>query len=101
MSKRTQNFKRNALLTRAEAIRRMKKGDLPTQGGGYSSALHFDDGRRTSGPVGARMFRDGIIELPDNHTSVNARYTLVQPPKGEAAGFCTVEDGAILSEGGE
>lgn len=62
-------------LSRAEALRRMRAGDLPTCGGGYSSALFFDDGRRTSGPTGWRMRKDGLIDVPVN-SSVYARYTL-------------------------
>jgi hypothetical protein len=53
----------------------MRAGDLPTCGGGYSSALFFDDGRRTSGPTGWRMRKDGLIDVPVN-SSVYARYTL-------------------------
>lgn len=64
-------------LTRTQALARMKRGDLPTQGGGYSSALYFDDGARTSGPVGARLHKDGLIERPA-HSSVYSRYTLAK-----------------------
>jgi len=62
-------------LTRAEVLRRMKRGDLPTQGGGYTSALHFDDGSRTTGPLGARLVREGVIDRP-KHSSVSSPYTL-------------------------
>lgn len=70
-------------LSRREALRRMAAGDLPTAGGGYSSALHFDDGRRTSGQTGYRMRRDGLIESPAK-TSVDATYTLTDDGRAEA-----------------
>lgn len=75
---------RARFLTRAQALARMRRGDLPTQGGGYSSALYFDDGARTSGPVGHRLHADGLIERPA-HTSVSSRYTLAAAAKSEAA----------------
>ncbi len=64
-------------ITRAEALRRMRRGDLPTGGGGYTSALFFDDGARTTGRVGWKMLRDGLIERPA-HSSVSSRYTLAE-----------------------
>lgn len=66
------------LLTRREALARMRLGDLPTRGGGYSSALYFSDGRRTSGPVGYRLRKDGLIEPPAG-SACDGRYTLVAP----------------------
>ena len=62
-------------LTRAEALRRMRRGDLPTRGGGYSSALYFADGRRTSGPVGWRLVRAGVVVAPTG-TACDTPYTL-------------------------
>ena len=65
-------------LTRTEALRRMKRGDLPTRGGGYSSALHFSDGARTTGPVGHRLKRDGLIDPPAG-SACDTPYTLAKP----------------------
>lgn len=62
-------------LTRKAVVRRMKRGDLPTQGGGYSSALYFDDGARTTSDMGWRLVKAGIVVRP-TQTSVHARYTL-------------------------
>lgn len=70
---------RRRYLSRAQVLRRMRAGDLPTQGGGYSSALYFDDGTRTTGPMGAQLRRDGLIDYPA-HSSVTSRYTLT--PEG-------------------
>jgi len=67
-------------LSAREALSRMKRGDLPTAGGGYTSALHFDDGRRTSGPVGHRLVKSGKVNPPE-HSSVNSPYTLAQETK--------------------
>lgn len=65
----------NKYLSRADVLRRMRRGDLPTQGGGYTSALFFDDGARTTGRIGHRLLREGLIERPE-HSSVHSRYTL-------------------------
>ena len=67
-------------LTRREVLARMRRGDLPTRGGGYTSALFFDDGARTTGQVGYRLVKDGLIEPPTG-TSVYSVYTLTEQGK--------------------
>ena len=62
-------------LTAREALKRMNRGDLPTRGGGYSSALHFNDGQRTSGPVGHKLIRAGLV-VPPVGTCCDTPYTL-------------------------
>jgi hypothetical protein len=62
-------------LTKAQVLARMRRGDLPTQGGGYTSALFFDDGARTTGTLGHQLVRTGVIDRPAK-TSVHSRYTL-------------------------
>lgn len=62
-------------ISRREALRRMKSGDLPTRGGGYTSALFFSDGKRTSGPVGYKLRRDGLI-IPPEGSSCDTPYQL-------------------------
>jgi len=64
-------------LSAAQALRRMAGGDLPTCGGGYSSALYFSDGSRTTGPIGHALHQAGLIERPA-HTSVDSPYTLTE-----------------------
>jgi hypothetical protein len=58
----------------------MRRGDMPTYGGGYTSALHFADGERTSGVTGWKLLRDGLIERPA-HSSVSSPYTLAKEVK--------------------
>lgn len=71
---------KHKFLTRAQALARMRRGDLPTRGGGYSSALYFSDGMRTSGPVGYRMRKDGLIDEPQG-TCCDQTYTLARDEK--------------------
>lgn len=72
------------LVTRAEVLRRMRRGDLPTRGGGYSSKLFFSDGARCSGLVARRLVREGRIEPPSG-SHCDAVYTLRDADDGEKA----------------
>lgn len=72
-------------ISKAEAIRRMKNGDLPTQGGGYSAALYFSDGQRTTSRTGSQLVMLGIVERPgpwngQSATSCDSTYRLVVKP---------------------
>ncbi len=68
-------------LTRAEVLKRMRAGDFPTAGGGYTGKLFFDDGRKTTSQMGSRLVREGVIERPgpwngQSPTSVHSTYRL-------------------------
>lgn len=62
-------------LTGREVISRMKKGDLPTYGGGYTEGGFFDDGVRAARGVMRRLRKAGKVEFIG--TSVSDRWKLV------------------------
>jgi len=63
------------MLNGRQVLARMRRGDLPTLKGGYSSKVVFADGAVASNQVMTRLLRLGSVNYP-RHTSVNSPFTL-------------------------
>lgn len=70
-------------LTASQVLRRMRAGDLPTYGGGYSVGGHFDDGAKAAAGVMRRLERQRKIDYPAA-SSVYARWTLATPEESRS-----------------
>lgn len=65
------------MLTRAEVLKRLRAGDLPTTAGGYTSTVVFADHRKASHATITKLHRDGLIERPEHH-SIYSPWTLTE-----------------------